>query len=155
MVSIRAKIKSRLEKFLEVDSNGYRRAILCIFIKVKKATIDELHEMLSSRYNVSRNTVASMVGYIHSKLGILRAHKESYKTPMVYLLREEYIDLLMKIVSSPTKTSTDSSVWKAYNFKLNCLIDNVTCEKRTQNSNYYRCTIGCQYPYKSLKRPIL
>ena len=81
MVSIRAKIKSRLEKFLEVDTSGYRRAILCIFIKVKKATIDELHEMLSSKYSVSRNTVASMVGYIHSKLGILRAHKESYKTP--------------------------------------------------------------------------
>ena len=100
MVSIRAKINARLEKFLEVDSSGYRRAILCIFIKVKKATIDELHEMLSTKYSVSRNTVASMVGYIHSKLGILRAHKESYKTPMVYVLREEYVDLLMKIVSS-------------------------------------------------------
>ncbi|RXA17593.1 DUF2551 domain-containing protein [Methanosarcina sp. MSH10X1] len=109
MVSIRAKIKSRLEKFLEVDTSGYRRAILCIFIKVKKATIDELHEMLTSNYNVSRNTVASMVGYIHSKLGILRAHKESYKTPMVYLLREEYIDLLMKIVSS-SKTPAEFSV---------------------------------------------
>jgi hypothetical protein len=100
MASIRAKINSRVEKFLEVDSSGFRRAILCIFIKVIKATIDELHEMLSSKYNVSRNTVASMVGYIHSKLGILRAHKESYKTPMVYQLREEYRDLLLKIVSS-------------------------------------------------------
>jgi hypothetical protein len=100
MASIRAKINSRLEKFLEVDNSGFRRAILCIFIKVIKATIDELHEMLSSNYNVSRNTVASMVGYIHSKLGILRAHKESYKTPMVYLLREEYRDLLLKTVTS-------------------------------------------------------
>ena len=101
MASIRAKINSRVEKFLEVDSSGFRRAILSIFIKVIKATIDELHEMLSSKYNVSRNTVASMVGYIHSKLGILRAHKESYKTPMVYQLREEYKDLLLKIVTSP------------------------------------------------------
>jgi predicted transcriptional regulator len=105
MVSIRAKIDSRVEKFLEVDYSGYRRAILCIFIKVKKATIDELHEMLSSKYSVSRNTVASMIGYIHSKLGILRAHKESYKTPMVYFLREEYMDLLMKIVTSSKKSS--------------------------------------------------
>ncbi len=107
MASIRTKIKSRLEKFLEVDTSGYRRAILCIFIRVKKATIDELHEMLSNKYSVSRNTVASMVGYIHSKLGILRAHKESYKTPMVYFLREEYIDLLMKIVNSSTKSSAE------------------------------------------------
>lgn len=108
MASIRAKINSRLEKFLEVDYSGFRRAILCIFIKVIKATIDELHEMLSIKYNVSRNTVASMVGYIHSKLGILRAHKESYKTPMVYQLREEYGDLLLKIVNSP-KTSSESA----------------------------------------------
>lgn len=116
MVSIRAKIKSRLEKFLEVDSNGYRRAILCIFLKVKKATIDELHEMLVSKYNVTRNTVASMVGYIHSKLGILRAHKESYKTPMVYLLREEYIDLLMKIVTSSKAPAAESTAWEVYYF---------------------------------------
>jgi predicted transcriptional regulator len=108
MASIRAKINSRLEKFLEVDYSGFRRAILCIFIKVIKATIDELHEMLSSKYNVSRNTVASMVGYIHSKLGILRAHKESYKTPMVYLLREEYRDLILKSVTS-SKPSTESA----------------------------------------------
>lgn len=109
MVSIRAKIKSRVEKFLEVDSSGYRRAILCIFMKVKKATIDELHEMLSRKYSVSRNTVASMVGYIHSKLGILRAHKESYKTPMVYALREEYADLLLKVVNPSSKSTSPSS----------------------------------------------
>lgn len=154
MVSIRAKVKSRLEKFLEVDSNGYRRAILCIFIKVKKTTIDELHEMLSSRYNVSRNTVASMVGYIHSKLGILRAHKESYKTPMVYLLREEYIDLIMKIVASPSKSSTDSAAWNFIN-SIQLPIDNVACEKRPQNSNHYCGTVGFEYPYRSFKRPIL
>ncbi len=108
MGSIRSKIKSRVEKFIEVDSTGYRRAILCIFIKVKKATIDELHEMLGKKYNVSRNTVASMVGYIHSKLGILRSHKESYKTPMVYTLREEYLDLLMKVVNTAPKPSSNS-----------------------------------------------
>ncbi len=61
--------------------------------------------MLTGNYNVTRNTVASMVGYIHSKLGILRAHKESYKTPMVYFLREEYVDLLMKIVASSKKSA--------------------------------------------------
>lgn len=109
MVSIRAKIKSRVEKFIEVDTTGYRKAILCIFIKVKKTTIDELHEMLSKNYNVSRNTVASMVGYIHSKLGILRSHKESYKTPIVYSLREEYVDLLLKVINPQSKKSHESA----------------------------------------------
>jgi hypothetical protein len=31
---------------------------------------------------------------------------------MIYLLREEYMDLLMKMVSSPSKTITDSTAWK-------------------------------------------
>src|SRR5665647_3790501 len=127
MVSIRAKINSRLEKFLEVDNSGYRRAILCIFIKVKKATIDELHEMLSSRYSVSRNTVASMIGYIHSKLGILRAHKESYKTPMVYFLREEYMDLLMKTVTSVSYTHLRAHETDSY------LVCRLLLEKKKKN----------------------
>ncbi|MDD2439882.1 MAG: DUF2551 domain-containing protein [Methanosarcinaceae archaeon] len=109
MVSIRAKIKARVEKFIEVDTTGYRRAILCIFVKLKKATVDEIHEKLTIKYNVSRNTVASMVGYIHSKLGILRSHKESYKTPIVYSLREEYVDLILKIVNPQAKKPAKSS----------------------------------------------
>ena len=108
MVSIRTKITSRVEKFIEVDATGYRRAILCIFIKLKKATIDEIHEKLSKKYNVTRNTVASMVGYIHSKLGILRSHKESYKTPIIYSLREEYLDLILKVVTPQAKKSAET-----------------------------------------------
>ena len=83
MASIRSKIKDRLEKFIELDVNGLRSYVLSLFLNLKKST-----------------AVASMVGYIHSKLGILRSHKESYKTPTVYSLKEEYADLLQSELSS-------------------------------------------------------
>ena len=100
MSSIRSKIKRRLEKFIELDANGIRSHILSVFLKVKEATVDKLHEVISKKHDVSRSAVASMVGYIHSKLGILRAHKESYKTPIVYSLKEEYADMIKAALNS-------------------------------------------------------
>ena len=94
MGSIRKKIKDRLEKYLELDVNGIRNKILNVFIKIKKATVEKIHSILSEQYDVSHNVVASMIGYIHSKLGILRAYKESYKTPIEYSLKEDYIDIV-------------------------------------------------------------
>jgi hypothetical protein len=41
-----------------------------------------------------------MVGYIYSKIGILRSHKESYKTPIIYSLKEEYVDLIRNALES-------------------------------------------------------
>ncbi len=45
--------------------------------------------------------VASMIGYIHSKLGILKAHKESYKTTIVYSLKDDYIDMVKTSLKIP------------------------------------------------------
>ena len=107
MSSIRSKIKRRLEKFIELDVNGVRSQILSVFLKVKEATVDTIYETLAKKRDISRSAVASMVGYIHSKLGILRAHKESYKTPIVYSLREDYVDMIKTALnSSPTAVAT-------------------------------------------------
>ena len=107
MSSIRSKIKRRLEKFIELDVNGVRSQILSVFLKVKEATVDTIYETLAKKRDISRSAVASMVGYIHSKLGILRARKESYKTPIVYSLREDYIDMIKTALnSSPTAAAT-------------------------------------------------
>jgi len=94
MDSIKSKIKRRLQTFIELDVNGLRTHILSVFLQVQKTTIDELHQNITSKFEISRSAVASMVGYIYSKLGILRSYKESYKTPIVYSLKEEYADLL-------------------------------------------------------------
>lgn len=94
MDSIKSKIKRRLQTFIELDVNGLRSHILSVFLQVQKTTVDELHQKITTRFEISRSAVASMVGYIYSKLGILRSYKESYKTPIVYSLKEEYVELL-------------------------------------------------------------
>ncbi|MCL7410958.1 MAG: DUF2551 domain-containing protein [Methanosarcinaceae archaeon] len=107
MSSIRSKIKRRLEKFIELDANGVRSQILSVFLKLKEATVDTIYETLAKKRDISRSAVASMIGYIHSKLGILRAHKESYKTPIVYSIREDYVDMIKAVLnSSPTAITT-------------------------------------------------
>jgi predicted transcriptional regulator len=108
MDSIKSKIKRRLQTFIELDVNGLRTHILFVFLQVQKTTIDEIHQKIRSKFDISRSAVASMVGYIYSKLGILRSHKESYKTPIVYSLKEEYADLL--------RTELESK-----NIQVNCI----------------------------------
>jgi len=102
--SIRSKIKRRLQRFIELDVNGLRSYILSKFLDVKETTVDELHTSITQKYDISRSAVASMVGYIYSKLGVLRSHKESYKTPIVYSLKEEYVDLIKSTLESKEST---------------------------------------------------
>lgn len=109
MESIRSKIKRRLQKFIELDVSGLRSYILSIFLNNKKVTVDDLHQAITKKYDTSRSAVASMVGYIHSKLGILSAHKESYKTPIVYTLKEDYIDLITNVLNRVDKNNEAAS----------------------------------------------
>ncbi len=104
MASFKRRIKERLEKYLELDTAGIRNTLLNIFLEIKEATVDAIHKILSKKYDVSQNMVASMIGYVHSKLGILRAHKESYKTPIVYTLKEDYIELVKSALIKPIPT---------------------------------------------------
>ena len=101
MGSLKRRIKERLEKYLELDTAGIRNTLLNIFLEIKETTIDTIHEILSKKYEVSHNMVASMVGYVHSKLGILRAYKESYKTPTIYTIKEDYIEMVKSALIKP------------------------------------------------------
>ncbi len=103
MESLRYRIKRRLELYLELDIDGIRKSIMNILLKLKKVTVDQLYQELNRRFKISYSAVASSLGYIHSKLGILHAYKESYKTPIVYSLKEEYIDIIKSALS---RTST-------------------------------------------------
>jgi len=98
MSSFRTKIKRRLERYLELDPDGIRYAVMKTILKVKRITVDILHDVLSKKFKVTHKTVASMVGYIQSKLGILHAQKQSYKTHIVYTLRDEYVDLVRSVL---------------------------------------------------------
>ncbi len=99
MESLRLRIKRRLEMYLELDIDGIRKSIIDILLKLRKVTVDLLYHELNLKFRVSYSAVASTLGYIHSKLGILHAYKESYKTPIVYSLKEEYVDIIKSVLS--------------------------------------------------------
>lgn len=94
MDSLKVRIKRRLEIYLELDIDGIRKFVIYVLLRLKKLTVEQLFNELNLKFKVSFSAVASTLGYIHSKLGILHAYKESYKTPIVYSLKEEYVDIV-------------------------------------------------------------
>ena len=92
--TLKESIMVRLEQFVLADTTGYRKQCLYLFVKIKEFTVNQIYELLSREYEVTRNEVASMIGYIHSKVGILKSHKESYKSPIVYTIKDEYVNLI-------------------------------------------------------------
>ena len=94
METLKIRIKRRLEVYLELDIDGIRKLILNLLLKLKKVTVDLLYQEINKKFRVSYSAVASTLGYIQSKLGILHVFKESYKTPTVYSLKEEYVDMI-------------------------------------------------------------
>jgi hypothetical protein len=99
MDSLKVRIRRRLEKYLELDIDGIRKFIVNILLRLKRVTADQLYNELRQRFNISYSAVISTLGYIQSKLGILHAYKESYKTPIVYSLKEEYMDMVENALS--------------------------------------------------------
>jgi hypothetical protein len=64
----RSEILSRIVRFLNLDTDGLRRAILESIVEAREFTVASLHESVIGRFNVSRKVVASMIGYICSRL---------------------------------------------------------------------------------------
>lgn len=94
----RSEIFSRLLRFVNMDSDGLRRYILQSIMDAREFTVNSLYETVSQRFQVSRKVVASMIGYICSSLGILHVNKESYKSPKIYMIREEYADIAISVL---------------------------------------------------------
>jgi len=99
-MSLKEIIISRLEQFIAADTTGYRKTFLNLFIKIKQFTVDQIYRLLAEEYAVTRNEVASMIGYIQSKVGILRSHKKSHKSPTVYTIKDEYVSLIANCLKS-------------------------------------------------------
>ncbi len=105
MEPLKIRIKRRLEVYLELDIDGIRKLVLNLLLELKKVTVDLLFRELNKKFRVSYSAVASTLGYIHSKLGILHVSKESYKTPTVYSLKEEYVEMIKSALSKNPATS--------------------------------------------------
>jgi hypothetical protein len=96
----RSEILSRIVRFLNLDTDGLRRAILESIVEAQEFTVASLHESVIGRFNVSRKVVASMIGYICSRLGILHVNKKSYRAPKTYILRDEYADIARAVLAT-------------------------------------------------------
>jgi hypothetical protein len=95
----RSEIFSRLVRFLNLDTDGLRRFVLQSMLDSREFTVASLHESVSLRFSVSRKVLASMIGYICSRLGILRVNKRSYRSPTTYVLRDEYADVARAVLA--------------------------------------------------------
>ncbi len=86
--------------FLDLDSDGLRRLVLESMLQSQEFTVVSLHEEVCKEVNVSRKVVASMTGYISSRLGILHVNRKSYRAPRTYALRDEYADIARAVLAS-------------------------------------------------------
>jgi VanZ family protein len=100
MKSQRSEILGRMVRFLNLDPDGLRRIVLESIVEAREFTVASIHEIVSKRYNVSRKVVASMIGYICSRLGILHVNKKSYRAPRTYILRDEYADIARAVLAT-------------------------------------------------------
>jgi len=92
-------MKNRLIKFILKDKIGIRKSLLWLFLQVKSCTTVEIYDFLIKQgFNVNYRAVPSMVGQMHSRLGILRFCLA--KEHNVYSLKEDYLDIV-KLVLTP------------------------------------------------------
>ncbi len=86
--------------YLSIIRGAVQRVVLESMVQSQEFTVLSLHEEVSKEVNVSRKVVASMTGYIGSRLGILHMNKKSYRTPRTYALKDEYADIARAVLAS-------------------------------------------------------
>ena len=68
---LKLEIESRLEGYLSRDRDGIRHELLSLFVKIRSLTIPQIYEKLQEQFSISYHSIASMVGIIASRIGIL------------------------------------------------------------------------------------
>ena len=96
---IKRVVEGRLRSYLSRDRTGIRRELLRLFVKTKSLTIAELVAELQTRFAVTFHAIASMVGIIASRIGILRATRNSDGVNN-YGLKDKYFDIVVRIVGA-------------------------------------------------------
>jgi hypothetical protein len=95
---LRREIRRRLRGYLLRDRTGIRREILGLFLRLRSLTIPRIHEVLARRFPVSFHALASMVGILASRIGILHVRRRKESPHAVYELREEYADVVTQLL---------------------------------------------------------
>jgi hypothetical protein len=99
MKTIDDGIKNRLIKFILKDKTGIRKSLLWLFLQMKSCTSVEIYDFLIKQgFNVNYRAVSSMIGQMHSRLGILRFNLTDEHN--VYAIKEDYLDIVKMILTS-------------------------------------------------------
>ena len=85
--------------YLNRDKTGLRREILRLFLRIRQVTITDVMERLKSQFSVSFHTIASMVGIIASRIGILRVSRSAGGIT-TYELKEKYSPMVGRLVGA-------------------------------------------------------
>jgi hypothetical protein len=98
-MKIDAGVKNRLIKFLLKDKIGIRKSLLWLFSEAKSCNTVEIYDFLIKQgFNVNYRAVSSMVGQMHSRLGILRFNLTNEHN--IYTIKEDYLGIV-KLVLTP------------------------------------------------------
>ena len=95
---IKKVIEGRLRSYLSRDRTGIRREVLRLLVKTKSITIAEIVAELEKQFVVTFHAIASMVGIIASRIGILHATRNADGMNN-YELKKKYYDVVIRIVS--------------------------------------------------------
>lgn len=97
--NIDLKVKDRLIRFLLKDKIGIRKSLLRLFSEEKNCNTVEIYDYhIKQGFKVNYRAVSSMVGQMHSRLGILRFNWTNEHN--VYTIKEDYLDIV-KMVLTP------------------------------------------------------
>jgi hypothetical protein len=96
---IKRVIEVRLRSYLSRDKTGIRHEVLRLFLKIKSITIAEIVAEMQKQFSVTFHAIASMVGIIASRIGILRATRNA-DGMNTYELKEKYVDVVVRIVGT-------------------------------------------------------
>jgi predicted transcriptional regulator len=97
---LKREIEGRLKKYLSRDKTGIRHEVLTLFVKLKSLTIADIHQTIKEQFDISYQSVASMVGIIASRIGILHVQRNKDNTATTYLLKDQYRDLVRRVIAS-------------------------------------------------------
>ncbi len=96
--NIDLKVKGRLIRFLLKDKIGIRKSLLRLFSEEKNCNTVEIYDYLIKQgFNVNYRAVSSMVGQMHSRLGILRFCWT--KEHNVYSIKEDYLGIVKTVLT--------------------------------------------------------
>lgn len=97
---LKSEIESRLEGYLSRDCNGIRYELLSLFVKIRSLTIPQIHERLQEQFSISYHSIASMVGIIAARIGILHVRRNAVGTNTVYELKDQYVDVVTNVLGA-------------------------------------------------------